>query len=398
MLVVHLITELGRGGAEGQLRDLIRHRQSPAIQHVVISIQKGGAIKSELEAAGAEVFSLDVNPRLPSPLGLLRLVRLLLQLSPEVLHCWMYHGCLAGAIASTFVKIPRMVWGLHSANPALSNYKLATRLVVGACARRSSVPDVIVVVSDRCRDAHLRLGFKSEPMVVIPNGVDAESFRPDSLIRQAVRKELGLSPGCTLIGLFARFHPVKDHVTFLRSAKLLRQTCPDAHFLLAGDGIDKNNGWLAEVVREQNLEGAVNLVGPRSDIPRLTAALDVSCLSSRHESFGIVALEAMACEVPCVVTDVGDLAKIVEGTGKVVPPGDAQAFAHAMADLLALTPLERAKIGREARKRVLAEFTIQRTVAAYDSIYGQDGPETAVRVKHEPDGALLSSRNRVQDQ
>src|SRR3989304_9720276 len=117
-------------------------------------------------------------------------------------------------------------------------------------------------------------------MVVIPNGFDLSTFKPDPEARSAVRQELGLPPGSPLIGLIARFHPQKDHQTFLRAAALLAARRPDVHFLLCGDGITWDNPALTAWIMAAGLRGRLHLLGPRRDVPPLSAALDAATSSS----------------------------------------------------------------------------------------------------------------------
>jgi glycosyltransferase involved in cell wall biosynthesis len=189
-----------------------------------------------------------------------------------------------------------------------------------------------------------------------------------------------------LVGLFARYSPMKDHETFLRAAGLVHARYPDVRFLMAGERITADNGPLSRIVRENALQQVLYLLGPRRDLPRLTAALDISCLSSWSESFPNVVIEAMACAVPCVVTDAGDTRSIVGDTGRVVPSRTPQALAEAMAALLAMEAAERAALGQKARERVLAQFTMQKTVSAYEDLYDEYGG------KRSPEGEKTVAR------
>lgn len=394
LLVLHLITELQCGGAEGQLQQLILHSDRTRFRHVVISIEEGGPIATALKAAGVEVRTLGLKRGLPSPAGLMHLVRLLRHFKPDVLHCWLYHGCLAGALGARLAGVPRMIWGLRSANPGLRDYSLLTRGVVHLCAKLSFLPDGIVAISEKCRSVNRELGYKTTRMRVIANGIDVQKFSSDALARKAVREEFGLADNSILVGLFARYVPMKDHATFLQAAELVHRRCPQVRYLLAGRGITADNQPLLQLVRESELQDVVYLLGPRDDMPRLTAALDIACLSSWSESFGNVVVEAMACEVPCVVTNVGDLASVVENTGRVVPPSDPSALAEAMFELIAMQPEERAALGQRARERVLAKFTLQKMVDAYQDIYAEfSGNGTTQASKTAPPGGRPSRRH-----
>ena len=207
-------------------------------------------------------------------------------------------------------------------------------------------------------------------MVVIPNGFDLAAFRPDPPARWSVRHELSIPAETPLIGLVGRFHPQKDHQTFVQAAAWLHTRLPETHFLLCGDGITWENPTLAAWIETAGLRPCFHLLGRRDDIPRLTAALDLASSSSAYgEGFSNVIGEAMACGVPCVVTDVGDAALLVGSTGRVVPPRTPQALAQEWYALLALEREGKEQLGRAARQRIEAHFSLPAIVARYEALY-----------------------------
>jgi glycosyltransferase involved in cell wall biosynthesis len=351
------------------MQQLILSSDPARFRHVVIALGEDGPIAQDLRAAGIEVRALGLKRGVPSPFALLQLISWLRHLKPDVLHCRLYHACLAGALSARLAGVPRMIWGLHSANDGLRDYSFLTRCVVRTCARLSFLPDAIVAVSQKCRTVHEHLGFSTARMRVIANGVDVRRFQPDASARNAVRTELGLPLDSILVGLVARFSPMKDHETFLRATSLVSRRNPQVRFVLAGRGVDADNKRLIGLISQNQVQELVLLLGERRDVPRLTAAMDIACLSSWSESFGNVIVEAMACSVPCVATDVGDLASIIENTGRVVPPSNPQALAEAIASLVNLPAADRARLGSLARERVLAKFALPATVSAYESVY-----------------------------
>jgi len=167
----------------------------------------------------------------------------------------------------------------------------------------------------------------------------------------------------------ARFHPIKDHSTFLKSAALLQSRFPHIRFLLCGDGMTYDNAALAQMISDNHLNQRIFLLGPRSDIARLMNALDVHCLSSTSEAFPNVVGEAMACAVPCVVTDVGDSANIVGDTGYIVPPQDFQAMADACTRFVEMNAEARKDMGQRARIRIASRFDLKNMVQDYYRIY-----------------------------
>jgi glycosyltransferase involved in cell wall biosynthesis len=207
-------------------------------------------------------------------------------------------------------------------------------------------------------------------MCVIPNGFDLQQFKPAPEARQELCAELGIMSNACLAGLIGRFDPQKDHGTFVRASALLRDRKPDLHFILCGDGISWDNSELSRWILNVGMRDRFHLLGRRDDLPRITAGLDVSCLSSAYgEAFPLVVGEAMACGVPCVVTDVGDCAMIVGETGVVTIPGDAQGLARGIGRILDMPPEARLSLGESARRRIQENFSLQRITREYENVY-----------------------------
>ena len=115
---------------------------------------------------------------------------------------------------------------------------------------------------------------------MIHNGVDLDLFRPDEAARSSVRAELGLDDSAVLIGLLARFHPMKDHAGFLRAAGVIAREHPKIRILLAGSGVTWQEPLLQNLISQERLEKQIFLLGERADIPAITAALDIACSAS----------------------------------------------------------------------------------------------------------------------
>jgi glycosyltransferase involved in cell wall biosynthesis len=191
-------------------------------------------------------------------------------------------------------------------------------------------------------------------------------FRPAQESGRRIRRELGLNNDAILVGLIARYHPMKDHGTFLRAAGLVAKKHPEARFLLAGRAVASNTPDLTRALSEHGIHGRAFLLGERVDMPEINAALDIACSSSQYgEGFSNAVGEAMACGVPCVVTDVGDSARIVGTTGLVTSPGDALALADAIGQLIEGGPTLRRRLGDAARQRIENEFSLKAVSQRY---------------------------------
>jgi glycosyltransferase involved in cell wall biosynthesis len=368
--VMYVVSDLSVGGAEMMLCKLLAETDRARFDPVVVSLMDGGALRERVEALGVGVHTLGVSPSWPTPLDLFRLVRLTRRLRPDLVVGWMYHGCLAAQLGSLFSTHPAPVlWSIHYSTDSLAGEKWLTAATVRACALLSAMQTRIIFVSRDGQSKHALLGFKTANSCVIPNGINAAAFSPSPEARACVRAELGLSAGVVLVGTVGREHPVKDHANFLRAAALVAEKHPETHFLLAGRGVDDNNRELCRLVEELGLARRTHMLGERHDVARLLAALDIFSLSSYCESFPTVIGEAMACAVPCAVTDVGDAALIVGDTGRIVPPRDARALADAWSALINLGGEGRAGLGRAAASRVRELFPLESMARSYEALY-----------------------------
>lgn len=367
-VILHLITDLDLGGAETALVKLLAaHRHAPYTP-VVVSMTGRGALGDAVEAEGVALHSLGMRRGHIDLVGLFRLIGLLRRYRPAILQSWMYHADLLGLIAGRLTRVPRILWNVRCSNMDMRAYPRMSRLVVRVLARLSRQPEAVVVNSLAGQAWHQRLGYRPRRWEYIPNGFDTARFRPDAEARAAVRAELGIASQAPLIGMLARIDPSKDHCGFLAAAARLSERRPDAHFLLAGTGIAADNPALADAAAA--LGARLHLLGERRDAARLIAALDIATLSSAFgEGFPNFIGEAMACAVPCVVTDVGDSRRIVGDCGLVVPPSDADALAEAWARLIAIGPDARAEIGAAARARIEALFTAEAAARKYQALY-----------------------------
>ena len=370
-LITHIITDLSTGGAEIMLLKLLSHIDRERFSSQVISLTGGGAIGERLEGLGVPVQTLGMRPGVPDPSAMLRLAGWLHTNPSALVQTWMYHADLVGGLAARLAGRAPVIWGIRNSNLDVIHSKRNTRWTVKVCALLSNiVPARIVSCSETARRIHIKLGYSVDKIMVIPNGFDLDLFRPDSQARASLRQELHLSPEARLVGLVGRFDPQKDHQTFIRAAAEVKARCGEVEFLLCGNDITWENAQLVSWIEEQGLRDCFHLLGRREDIPRLSAALDVACSSSAYgEAFSNVLGEAMACGVPCVVTDVGDSAYIVGETGKAVPPRDSSRLAGALLDLLALPPENRMELGMAARKRTQQNFDIHAVVHRYEQLY-----------------------------
>jgi glycosyltransferase involved in cell wall biosynthesis len=373
MRIAHVITDFETGGAQVMLRRLVMRLQADGVDNSVISLSAPSPRFDDLRPLGVDLHHLDMRSRFTSVGAFVRLRRRLAALRPDVVHTWLYHADLVGGLAAGLTGLAPVVWGIHHTAQQSERLKPMTRLVRRVNGVLSPfLPARIVCCAHAAEASHRAIGYPRGKMMVIANGFDTEAFRPDLAARRAIRRELEVPADAPLVGLMARFHPQKDHHTFVRAAARLMRQIPDAHFVLAGRGVTRGNRALRRWIEVTGAPRRFHVLGQRDDMPRLMAACDVVSMSSAcGEGLPLVLGEAMACGVPCVATDVGDSALLVGETGRVVPPGDADALAAAWASLLALAPEARQRLGQRARDRVLARYQLASCVRAHLALYRQ---------------------------
>lgn len=361
MHVCHVINNLEVGGAETMLLKLLGRVRERGIESSVITLIGKGVVGPQIEQLGIRVDSLGMVGGLASATGLFRVAGRIRQLRPDIVCTWMYQADLVGGLASRLVR-PRtpVIWNLRTSHDGVS-FSRTTRLVRRACASLSHcVPTTVLCNSHAVKEAHARLGYKTGLLHVIPNGFDLDAFRPSAEHRADVRRELGVPSDARLIGMMARCNPDKDHPMFLKAAHQMADRWLDVHFVLAGADVTLENPMFATALRDSPHRSRFHLLERRNDMARVQASLDIGVLASvAREGFPNAVGEAMACGVPCIVTDTGGSPEVVGDCGVVVPAGAADQLAAACSTWLSLRPQELTELGMRARNRVRQEFSLE---------------------------------------
>ncbi|HEX4948750.1 MAG TPA: glycosyltransferase [Blastocatellia bacterium] len=371
VFIAHIINGLYTGGAEMMLYKLLSQMNRDQFEACVITLIGGDSLKDRVENLGIKVYTLGMTRSNPSLAATIRLAKILRQRPPALVQTWMYHSDLMGGVVAKLLTKAPIVWNLQASDIIHHPDNKTTWMTIKLCSFLSSgIPARIISCSEVACRLHAGLGYDKNKLLPIPNGVELLGFRPDPAARIALRQELGLAPEVRLVGLVARFHPQKDHHNFVQAAAHLHQIMPDIHFVLCGEDVTPNNQQLVEWISAAGLSNHCHLLGRREDTPRINAAIDVATLSSAFgEGFPNVLGEAMACETPCVVTDVGDSGLIVGDTGVVVPPRDPAALAKGWQKILQMNTEEKKALGLAARRHVEEKFGLPSVVARYEALY-----------------------------
>lgn len=365
--LVLLARKLDQGGAERQLVTLAKALRERGQDIHVVLFYAGGVFDGELAAAGVPVHYAGKRGRWDVVGFLLRLTLILRRLRAVVIYSFLDLPNILAALCHPAVGRTRLVWSIRAAGMEMQHYDWLSRLIPKLEARLSRSADVVVANSRAGKDWAISRGFPPDKMVVIENGIDTERFRFDAAGRERVRSEWHVGAGEQLIGLVARLDVMKDHPNFLKACALLAEKRRNLRFVCVGGGASTHREELEAIAEDLKIVDRLIWAGPRSDMPAVLSALDIASSSSFGEGFSNAIAEAMACERPCVVTDVGDSARIVGDTGEVVPPRDADALAEAMARMLDRIA-GNIDIGRRARARVVEEFSVGHMVARTERV------------------------------
>ena len=374
--VLFTITSMPVGGAETLLVNLVRRMDPSRFRPEICCLKEPGPL-GELLAREMPVHSGLLKSKYDVRI-LPRLQRLMVQRQVDaVVTVGAGDKMFWGRLAAWRARVPVVLAALHSTGwpdgvGRLNRY--LTPLTDG----------FIAVAQDHGRFLVEGEGFPVRKVHVIPNGVDTQRFCPNPVARAAKRRDLRLHADVPVFGIVAALRQEKNHLLFLRAAKWIRQAIPDAVFLLVGEGPQREQIELA--VASAGLQDCVRLLGSRSDIPDLLAAMDVFVLTSRTEANPVSILEAMATGLPVVATRVGSVFETVhEGrNGYLVESGDAESIArHCI--FLASRPDVAQRLGERGRQVTEQHWSVQRMVDGYQQLISdiyqrKRGPLPDVRV------------------
>jgi len=360
--VALLIPGLDRlGGAERQAILLAKGLLGRGWRVSVVALTgAGGDAAAELIASGAAFRSLGMRKGLADPRGWIRFHRWLRREMPDVVHAHLPHAAWLARWSRLAAPVRALIDTLHSSSTGTVGRRLGYRA-------SGWLPDRVTAVSQAAADAHLHAGMVSAAKLeVLPNGVDAEAWRPDATVRSAMRRELGFDDEFLWFAA-GRLEPVKDYPTLLRA---VAQTPEAARLVIAGSGPQRDE--LARLSRSLGLESRVRFLAFVPDLRRWMQAADGFVLSSLWEGLPMGLLEAAACALPAVATDVPGIREVLvhHQTGWLAPSGDASALAEAMTRMMRTPPEERKAMGERARQLVAGRFSLEGVLDRWETLYG----------------------------
>ena len=364
--VVHLIIGLGKGGAETMLYQVIKHRTEEAPDYYVISLGLSHYYEELLGQMGVEVLELDLRKH---PFGCIRRIRKELR-SSDVLCCWMYISNLIGYIAGR-KKVSKLIWCIRHSDLTKENNSSKTLIINRICKSLSPKIDLVTYNGKRAREVHYDYGYRPVKDVILNNGLDISEYYSDETLRRKLREELGIETDKKVILSVSKDHPIKDIPTFIKAFADLKSKRNDVIAVMCGLGLSEDNDRIRQLCVENGLEVGkdIILLGFKENVNEILNSGDVYVLHSAGEAFPNTLIQAMACEIPVVSTDVGDVVEIMGGREYIVSVGDSSAISAKINSILDMSDAAKAEMVTRNRKIVEEKYDIRNIVRSYESCY-----------------------------
>ncbi len=364
--ILHIISQLGMGGAERQLYLLLKGLRSQ-YDFIVVSYDKERLdYMDAIQSLGVQVIVILKGPGLIGRLRFLKELRNLIRtIAPDIVHTWLSSANFWGRIACLLSKKKRRIIA-SVRNVGEMDKKILETLADRLLAKKT---DVIIANTFAARNYMLSYKIPEKKIRVIHNGIDPKSY-DFSATKGEIRKQLSIPQDKVLIGTVGRMMPQKNHFMFVEVAREILRKRNDVHFVLVGDGELRQN--IEALISKYGLCEMFTLTGQRDDIPQLLRAFDIFILTSLWEGLPNVIMEAMCARLPVVATDVGGVSELISPgeNGFLVPPNDINSMVRDINKLIDSAKL-RSDFGLSGRSKIERQFSLKNTYDLYSSIYDE---------------------------
>lgn len=357
MKVLHVITGLGVGGAELQLRSLLQHTRHTCD---VVTLYNPGPVAGMISGDGVRVRDLGMTSNTElSALG--RLTRMIRAGGYDVVHTHLYRSCIYGRLAARFAGTPVVVTTEHSIGETHLERRRMTLGVRALYLGTDLCSNATIAVSVAVAQRLTRWGVAARKIKVIPNGLDFTRVAFDAGARETIREEFALPRDAYVIGVLGRLDPIKRFDLVIRAAAPLLD---EAHrLLIVGDG--KIRPELEAEAARAGVADLVTFAGERHDVAAMLSALDLFIASSEQETFGLSVLEALANGIPALYTTCPAMEGIHTERARQVP-GDVDGMRREIA-----VELADGRRGREGVPAIRERYGIEAVTGRIDDLYEQ---------------------------
>ena len=359
--VAFVTTDLGIGGAERLLVDLMSRLDRAAFEPVLVCLKKRQSLGEKISGQGIVVY--DELSRSRFDVRVLNRLGEVFRREQVQIVCTVGTGgdrSFWGRLAARMSGVPVVISCPHSMGLP-DRYEKSNRMLSG-------ITDAFIAVAHRQKQyLMLHDGIPGSKIHVVYNGIDCDRFA--TIVRAPdCRSSAGIPSDAPLAGVVACLRPEKHLQAFVRAARAVRQRIPNAHFVVVGDGPER--GRLEALAQQLQLDGRLHFTGMCPDVRSWLHTMDVLVLTSVCEAFPVSLLEAMAAAKPVIATRVGAIPEMVrhEHDGLLVPPRDHEAVATAMCELLE-QPCRARQLGQQAQVSVRLRFDLDAMVSGYEQLF-----------------------------
>ncbi len=360
--IIHIISSLEKGGAQGLLLEIIQNLDKPNYQHLIISLKAGNAYEAITQAQNINILSMNLTT-----LNLLKslkdILRVINQFKPNIIQSWMYHADFLTIILKPFLNNLKIIWSFHHAHPGKN--KKRSIFLAKLCSKFSNIiPFCIIACSNITKKEHIEFGYSEKKILVINNGVDEKRFKYNPRIH--------LPKEQPVIGFIGRWHQIKGHETFIKAAKILNENIDAPKFIMIGSNLDNSNHDLLKIIESHGLCENIELFGEEEvDIRKYYEMMDIYICSSWSESFSLTIVESALQGIPIVSTDVGIIRDITDNDRLINKVGDSEGIAKSVMKLIDYeADVIEAQL-RNSFENAYGMFSLNRMLNEYEAIYNQ---------------------------
>lgn len=360
---MHLITELSSGGSQTALLNLLKNYDHNKYNLIVVCFYNGNKTTSKaIRNLGIPVIDLGYKNKLRFD-KLINLFFILNNYKPTILHTWLFHPNIIGRLYGRIVQTPIIITSRRNINIGSSFRELINRLT-------ASLDHKVIAVCEAARILEIKNSHvHPEKVLTIYNGVDVNKFTPvNDNQRIQLRKQLGYPPDCFIVGSLGRLHPQKGFEYLIEAIATCNEFLKGTLLLIAGSG--KLESKLKNQAKKLGISNHIVFLGERADIVSILGVSDVFVSSSLWEGMSNSILEALACGLPVIATNVGGTSEIIKHNinGLLITPCDTKAIADAILDLWN-SPQKMKALGLQARKIVMEKFSDQAMTQQVEQLY-----------------------------
>lgn len=376
--ILHVITSLGRGGAERQLLNLVSNTDRTRFEHTVAFLRRPDDFVAELESAGYRTICLDVRGPVPWLNAARKIQQLIKTRKPTLLHSWLYDANVSARLAALFS--PTIPLAVSVQNPdyepeltqtlGVSRAKIGMLKYIDRISARWLSPTFVACSEFALESTVKHLKVPPANIEVIYNAVDTERLAATENEIRDLRASLRIPPQAFVFLNVGRLDPQKGQAFLIRSFRKIAQSIPNAYLLILGQGPLQQE--LIELSIKLEIADRVSFLGIRTDVGACLSLADVFVFPSLFEGLPLALVEAMSKGLPCVVTTSPIFHEVINGgdAGLAVTPGSVDELAGAMFELYR-NPGMRIRLGNRAREEVKRRFDINTTIHQWERLYSR---------------------------